>query len=62
MDTLQLDGHLFAQDVSTLGGDTVAICRRGPTPSGTVAVTGERIAYLHTDHLGAVVKATDTNR
>ncbi|MES9946956.1 MAG: hypothetical protein ABW080_18545 [Candidatus Thiodiazotropha sp.] len=33
IDILQIEGHLFAQDVTTNGWDTMALRRRGPTSS-----------------------------
>ncbi|MEW8660080.1 MAG: RHS repeat-associated core domain-containing protein, partial [Candidatus Thiodiazotropha endolucinida] len=61
LDILQIEGHLFAQDVTTLGWDTMVLRRRGPT--STVLLSGnpteQGVVYLHTDHLGAVIKATD---
>ncbi|MCU7935956.1 MAG: hypothetical protein KZQ99_13920 [Candidatus Thiodiazotropha sp. (ex Dulcina madagascariensis)] len=64
VDILRLEGHLFAQDVSTFGWDTAALRRQGTTPSEVLSGTPEAgtLAYLHTDHLGAVVKATDGNQ
>ncbi|MBT3054319.1 MAG: hypothetical protein KME69_05540 [Candidatus Thiodiazotropha sp. (ex Codakia orbicularis)] len=61
LDILQIEGHLFAQDVTTNGGDTMALRRRGPTSTSLLSgnPTDQGIVYLHTDHLGAVVKATD---
>ncbi len=64
LDILQIEGHLFAQDVTTNGWDTMALRRRGPTSS--VLLSGnpieQGVVYLHTDHLGAVVKATDSDQ
>ncbi|MEW8542426.1 MAG: RHS repeat-associated core domain-containing protein [Candidatus Thiodiazotropha sp.] len=64
LDILQIEGHLFAQDVTTNGEDTMALRRRGPT--STVLLSGspteQGVVYLHTDHLGAVVKATDSDQ
>ncbi|MES9992769.1 MAG: hypothetical protein ABW098_12495, partial [Candidatus Thiodiazotropha sp.] len=61
LDIMDIEGHLFAQDITTNGGDTIALRRQGPTStillSGNPADLG--IIYLHTDHLGAVIKATD---
>ncbi|MCU7875276.1 MAG: RHS repeat-associated core domain-containing protein [Candidatus Thiodiazotropha sp. (ex Lucinoma borealis)] len=61
LDILQIEGHLFAQDVTTNGWDTMVLRRRGPT--STVLLSGspteQGVVYLHTDHLGAVVKAMD---
>ncbi|MCU7806284.1 MAG: hypothetical protein KZQ73_00195, partial [Candidatus Thiodiazotropha sp. (ex Semelilucina semeliformis)] len=64
VDILQLEGHLFAQDVSTAGGDPAAIRRQGTTPTVTIEgnIAGDTITYLHTDHLGTVVKATDSTQ
>jgi RHS repeat-associated protein len=64
LDILQIEDHLFAQDVTTHGGDTISIRRRGPTPRSTLSgYPVERdLVYLHTDHLGTVVKATDEER
>lgn len=64
VDILQIEGHLFAQDVTTAGIDTMSLRRRGPT--ATVLLSGtpteQGVVYLHTDHLGAVVKATDSDQ
>ncbi|PUB80417.1 MAG: hypothetical protein DBO99_01090 [gamma proteobacterium symbiont of Ctena orbiculata] len=64
IDILQIEGHLFAQDVTTAGIDTMSLRRRGPT--ATVLLSGtpteQGVVYLHTDHLGAVVKATDSDQ
>ncbi|MBT3022141.1 MAG: hypothetical protein KUF77_04495 [Candidatus Thiodiazotropha sp. (ex Lucina aurantia)] len=64
LDILQIEGHLFAQDVTTNGGDTMALRRRGPTSTSLLSgnPTDQGIVYLHTDHLGAVVKATDSDQ
>ncbi|MCU7863842.1 MAG: hypothetical protein KZQ92_07675, partial [Candidatus Thiodiazotropha sp. (ex Lucinoma borealis)] len=61
---LQLEGHTFAQDVSANGMDTAALRRQGATPNGVLSGTPQslELAYLHTDHLGAVIKATDENQ
>lgn len=60
MDVLQLQGHTFVQDVSSAGRDSASVRRKGATPGK--ALTGgsksHSVAYLHTDHLDAVVKAT----
>ncbi len=57
---LQIDWHVFAQDVSTRGTDPSALRRRGTTSAIAISgIPGGDLAYLHTDHLGAVVKATD---
>ncbi|WP_428634736.1 RHS repeat-associated core domain-containing protein [Sedimenticola sp.] len=68
VDILHLDGHLFAQDITTLGGDTAVIRRQGTTPETTIVGelsgdgSGDEVFYLHTDHLGVVVRATDSAR
>ncbi|MES9971963.1 MAG: RHS repeat-associated core domain-containing protein [Candidatus Thiodiazotropha sp.] len=61
LDILQIEGHLFAQDVTTNGGDTTSLRRRGPTSTVLLSSNSSEqgVVYLHTDHLGAVVKATD---
>jgi RHS repeat-associated protein len=60
VDILQLEGHTFAQAVSFAGADPFALRRVGDASSVEVGGTPEAaLAYLHTDHLGAVVKATD---
>jgi RHS repeat-associated protein len=50
--------------VSTNGGDTISIRRRGPSSETTLTSRPAEgnVVYLHTDHLGAVVKATDEDR
>ncbi|MEW8623919.1 MAG: RHS repeat-associated core domain-containing protein, partial [Candidatus Thiodiazotropha endolucinida] len=64
LDILQIEGHLFAQDVTTNGWDTMSLRRRGPTSSVLLSgnPTEQGVVYLHTDHLGAVVKATDSDQ
>jgi RHS repeat-associated protein len=63
VDILRIDGHTFAQAVSFTGGDAFTLRRDGVTPESTLSGTSEgmSLTYLHTDHLGAVVKATDEN-
>ncbi|MET0028732.1 MAG: RHS repeat-associated core domain-containing protein [Candidatus Thiodiazotropha sp.] len=57
---LNINGHTFAQDVTTSGTDTSVLRRRGASSEVAISGTpGGGLAYLHTDHLGTVVKATD---
>lgn len=64
VDVLELEGHLFVQDVTSKGGDTAAVRRKGPTPTAALQqpqMAGDTVYYMHTDHLGAVVKVTDAD-
>ncbi len=64
LDILRIEGHLFAQAVTTNGGDTISIRRRGPSAEAVITSRPAEVnlVYLHTDHLGAVVKATDEDQ
>ena len=66
IDTLKLGGYLFAQDVTSDGGDTAAIRRRGALPNLTYQAISQssesELYYAHTDHLGAVSKLSDESQ
>ncbi len=54
-----INGHLFAQIVSTKGGDTTNLRRRTDTPT---IIGGNNIYYYHNDHLGTPKAITDKNQ
>ena len=53
---LSVKGHIFAQDNSSKGGDTIAIRRNSSTPQrqamGISTAAPTDIFYVHNDHLG----------
>ena len=55
---LTINGHLFAQDNSSKGSDTIAIRRNSVTPEALS--TSQKVIYtIHSDHLGTPQVLTD---
>ena len=58
---LSSNGHIFAQDISAIGPDTIAIRRRSPLPAANAEMVSG-LYYIHPDHLGTPEKLTDDSQ
>ena len=59
VNTFLIDGHLFAQDISTNGGNTTSLRRRTDTPV-TTPTPSNNIYYYNNNHLGAPISLQDS--